>query len=134
MFNIKHTAHIYIYWKTGENNFLGRGHESNRILSTSLLIAIWLRDCRQITFGTLNRFCLFSKTPPPPHPLFLTDNITMDRMPTKIKWKVHTFFYIVCQVLKVLLIKICKMQPADLLFLFVFISFYISRYSFFTNF
>ena len=32
--------------------------------------------------------------------------------------------------MKVLLIKICKIQPADLLFLFVFISFYISMYHF----
>ena len=47
----------------------------------------------------------------------------MDRRLTKI-------FYIVFQVLKVLLIKICKMQSLDFLFLVVFISFYISRYHF----
>ena len=35
-----------------------------------------------------------------------------------------------CQVLKLRLIKICKMQPPDLLFLFVFISFYVSSYHF----
>ena len=56
-------------------------------------------------------------------PLFLTDNIKMDGILTKI-------FYIVFQVLKVLLIKICKIQSLDLLFLVVFISFYISRYHF----
>ena len=39
-------------------------------------------------------------------------------------------FHIVIQILKVLLIKICKIQPPDLLFLFVFISFYFSRYHF----
>ena len=39
-------------------------------------------------------------------------------------------FFIVFQVLKVLLMKICKMQPIDLLFLVVFISFYISRIAF----
>ena len=39
-------------------------------------------------------------------------------------------FYIVFQVFKVFLIKICKMQPPDILVLFVFISFYISRYHF----
>ena len=39
-------------------------------------------------------------------------------------------FYIMFQVLKVLLIKICKIEPADLLFVVVFISFYISRYHF----
>ena len=43
----------------------------------------------------------------------------MDRILTKI-------FYIVFQVLKVLLIKICKIQSLDFLFLIVFISFYIS--------
>ena len=79
-----------------------------------------LRDCRQITFVTLNGFCQLTKTPTP---LFLMDNIKMDRILTKI-------FYIVFQVLKVLLIKICKIQSLDLLFLVVFISFYISRYHF----
>ena len=39
-------------------------------------------------------------------------------------------FYTVFQVLEVLLIKICKIQPLDLLFLVIFISFYINRYHF----
>ena len=39
-------------------------------------------------------------------------------------------FYIAFQVLKVSLIKICKVELSDLLFLVVFISFYISRYHF----
>ena len=43
-------------------------------------------------------------------------------------------FYIVFQVLKVLLIKIFKMQPLDLLLLVVFISFYMSRYLFIQSF
>ena len=47
----------------------------------------------------------------------------MDRKITKI-------FYTVFQVLKVLFIKICKMQSLDLLFLVAFISFYIRRYRF----
>ena len=51
------------------------------------------------------------------------DNNKKDRILTK-------FFYIVFQILKVLLIKICKIQPLDLLFLVVFISFYIIRYHF----
>ena len=38
-------------------------------------------------------------------------------------------FYIVFQVLNVL-IKICKLQPPNLVFLFVFISFYVNRYHF----
>ena len=47
----------------------------------------------------------------------------MDRKITKI-------FYTVFQILKVLFLKICKMQSLDLLFLVAFISFYISRYHF----
>ena len=65
-------------------------------------------------------------TPTPPKPLFLMDYIKMYRIPTKIKWKIYALF----QVLKLLLIKICKIQLLDLLFLVVFISFYISRYHF----
>ena len=80
-----------------------------------------LRDCWQITFVTPDGFCLLSNKNPTP--LFLTDNIKTDRILSKI-------FYIVFQVLKVLLIKICKIQSLDLLFLVVFISFYISRYHF----
>ena len=47
----------------------------------------------------------------------------MERVPTKI-------FYIVYQVLKVLLTRICKVESLDLSFILVFISFYISRYDF----
>ena len=43
-------------------------------------------------------------------------------------------FYIVFQVLKIHLTKICKIEPPDLLFLVVFISFYISRYIIFHKF
>ena len=56
-----------------------------------------LRNCREITFVTLNGFCPLSKKT---QPLFLTDNVKMDRILTRI-------FYIVFQVLKVILIKIC---------------------------
>ena len=58
-----------------------------------------LRDCRQITFVTLNEFCLLSKKKSTP--MFLTENIKMDRILIKI-------VYIAFQVLKVLLRKICK--------------------------
>ena len=71
-----------------------------------------LRDCWQIIFVTFNGFCPFKQKKPTP--LFLTDNIKMDRILTKI-------FYIVLQVLKT--------QSVDLLFV-VFMSFYISRYHF----
>ena len=43
----------------------------------------YLRDCQQITFIMLNRFCQLSKKKPTP--LFLTDNIKMDRIPAKIR-------------------------------------------------
>ena len=49
------------------------------------------------------------------------------------QWVFFEFFTLlglVFQVLKVRLIKICKIEPPDLLFLVAFISFYISRYHF----
>ena len=75
-----------------------------------------LKDCQQMTFIMLHRFCLLSEKKTSP-PLFLMDNIKMDKIPTKNMKNVHPF-YIVFQVLKVL-IKICKMQPPDLLLLVV---------------
>ena len=47
-----------------------------------------VRDFQQITFITLNRFCLLSKPLPTLHsptPLFLADNIKLDGIPIKIK-------------------------------------------------
>ena len=64
----------------------------------------------------------------------LIGNIKLDRIPTKIKRKIHAqkkntcSFYTVFQVLEVLLIQICKIQPLDLLFLVIFISFCINRF------
>ena len=40
------------------------------------------KDHRQITFVTLNRFCLLRKTS---QPLFLMDNIKLDGIPSKIE-------------------------------------------------
>ena len=57
-----------------------------------------LRDCCQISFVTLIKFCLLSKKKKPTP--FLTDNIKIHRTLTKIS-------YIVFQVLKVFPIKIC---------------------------
>ena len=86
-------------------------------------------DCRQITFVTLNGICPLSNPLPTPHPLaptltplFLTDKSKINRIPTKVKLKNTYLFHSVFQVLNVLLIKICKIQPPDLLFLFVFSS------------
>ena len=53
-----------------------------------------LRDCQQLTFVTLNRFCPLSK-PPTPHPLSLMDNIKMDKIPTKTKCKIHAPFVLI---------------------------------------
>ena len=43
----------------------------------------------------LNGFCPLSKKKQKPSPLFLTDNIKMDKIPTKIKWKIHTFLHFI---------------------------------------
>ena len=56
----------------------------------------------------------FVRKPPPPS-LFLTVNIKIDRILTKI-------FYIVFQILKILLIKICNIQSLYLLFLVVLLA------------
>ena len=51
----------------------------------------------------------------------LHDKIKMNETPTKIKWKITCMPFLQCicifQVLKVLLIKICKIQPPNLSFL-----------------
>ena len=50
---------------------------------------VMLKDHRRITFVTLNRFCLLSKEN---HPLFLTDNTTLNRTRTKLNKKIHSVF------------------------------------------
>ena len=47
----------------------------------------------------------------------------MDRIPTKIKLKVHALFTYIFDVLKVLLRKIWKIQPPDLLLLWCYCTF-----------
>ena len=50
------------------------------------------RDCRQIIFVTLNRF--FSvKYIPLRQSLLLTENIKLDRIPSKIKCKVRSYWF-----------------------------------------
>ena len=55
----------------------------------------YLGGYQQITFDTLNRFCQFVKqtSHQSPHPPAL-NNINMDKIPTKIKWKIqrHVLF------------------------------------------
>ena len=48
------------------------------------------RDCQQITCAMLYIFCPLSKKTPTS--LFLMVNIKMDRVQTKIKWKIYAFF------------------------------------------
>ena len=90
-----------------------------------------IRDCRQIIFVALNGFCPPVSLPnPPPPTLHVLNEHYQDGKNTKKSMKNTCPFYIVFQVLKVRLIKVCKIQAPDLLFLVVFISFYISRYHF----
>ena len=54
----------------------------------------FLRDCRSTNnFCNAQRILSVKKIPPPQlTPLFLTDSIKMDRIPTKIKCKIHAPF------------------------------------------
>ena len=53
-----------------------------------------------------------------PHPLFLMDNIKMDRIPTKLNEKYIPFLHFISS-FEFTSYKICKIQPPDLLFLFL---------------
>ena len=72
-------------------------------ISNNVWAIFSLRD-HQKKLVTLNRFCPLSK-PPLPHPLFLMDKTKLDGISSKIKLKIHVFWYIAFQVLKVFLIK-----------------------------
>ena len=73
------------------------------------------RNHREITFLMLNRFCLLRKTF---HSQFLMNNIKLDGIPSKIKWKI---FYIVFQ---------GTSYKKLFLVLLTYMSLYISRYLF----
>ena len=60
-------------WRFGQPN---SSHIYLVVQIACTCLFIWLRDCLQITFVTLNGLCPLSKNPPPP--LNLTDNIKMD--------------------------------------------------------
>ena len=96
------------------------------LISVNVWAIFSLRDCQQITFIMLNRFCSLSKLPlpPTPTPLLLTNKTNLDGIPSKIKWKIHVFWYIVFQVLKLLLIKKYKIELVNQ-FLY-FLLFYIT--------
>ena len=81
-------------------------------------------------FVTFNGFWLLSKKALTP--LFLMDNIKLDGMPTKIKWKIQACFTLYFKFtfnFKVLLWKVIRYMYQLFYFLF-YISFYISRYYF----
>ena len=65
-----------------------------------------------------------------PHPPVLNRQYQDGQKTNQNQMKNTCPFYIVFQVLKVILIKISKIQPPDLLYLLVFISFYIGKYNF----
>ena len=76
-----------------------------------------VRDCQQITFVTLNVFCVLGQH--------------HNEQNTNQNQKKNTCrFCTVFQVLELLLIKIYKIQLLDILFIVAFPSFYISRYHF----
>ena len=91
-----------------------------------------LRGCRQIAFVTLNRFFPLGKHRHPHRPPHHVSNGQYQdgQNTNQNQMKNICLFYIAFQVLKERLIKICKAELSDLLFLVVFISFYISRYHF----
>ena len=96
-----------------------------------------VRDHQQITFVTFNWFCLLSKRLYLPPPLSLIDNIKLDSMRSKVKWKMHASYF-------ALYFKLWSKQQwgtsyknfknvedtATISLLIVYISFYISRYIF----
>ena len=75
-------------------------------------------DCQKITFIMLNRFCLLSKKKKKNSPVLKRQNQDGCNINQNQLKNTH-LFHIVFEVLKVLLIKICQMQPLDILFLVV---------------
>ena len=75
-----------------------------------------LSDCQQITLILRNRNCLIAKncclTP-----LFLTDKIKMDRIPTKIKWKIVSLLHCIS------VIKTCMISHQIFYFLLFLLAF-----------
>ena len=82
------------------------------------LVSYQVRDCQQISFVTLNRFCQLSKKKP--HPLFLTDKIKMDGI-SKLK-NTH-LFHIVFEVLNALFKKIVRFSHEVFYFLLLLLDF-----------
>ena len=92
---------------------------------------VYVSTHQQITFSMLNRFCQLSKTRPPPQ--FLVDIIMLEEYQAKLNESTH-LFYIVFQVLKVLLIFSFIIQSPVLSVLIVLHQFLHQQMSFFTTF
>ena len=90
-----------------------------------------LRDPQQITFIMVNRFWPLSKKPFT-H-LFVTDNIKLDGMPTKIKLKIQACFTLYFKFWEGTSVKSYEIQLPVLLFL-VLHQFLYQQISFFYNF
>ena len=97
----------------------------------------YLRDCWQITFVTLNRFCLLSNPPPLPTPFFWRTISWWIVYQTKPNEKCMPFLHYIMKVLLYFYIMFWRYflqkfarQPPDFLFIVDFISFYTSRYYF----
>ena len=83
---------------------------------------LYVRDHQRITFAPLNRFILLGKNLSTP--LFLTNNIKLDEIQTKSKWKIQIVnLHCISSFEGSSFIKICKIQP-----LLFSIGFYVSRY------
>ena len=87
-----------------------------------------LRGPQQITFIMRIRFWSLSKKSF--IPLFLTDNIKLDEIPTKIKLKIQACFTLYLSFEKVLVSNVIRCSYQFFYFLFC-INFYIRRYHFF---
>ena len=72
------------------------------------------RDCRQMTF-----VCYAKNN----HPLFLTDNIKIDRITTKIKWKIHAPFSFYVRSLRYFLWKFVRYSRQIFYFLLFLLAF-----------
>ena len=75
-------------WRFGQPN---SSHIYLVVQIACTCLFIWLRDCLQKTFVTLNGLCPLSKNPPPPSKL---NGQHQDgySIPNKIKWKMHALF------------------------------------------
>ena len=69
-----------------------------------------------MTFVTVNRFCFLQVYINSP-PLFLMENIKLNGIQTKIKWKILVLFTLHFKIYRcIILIKIYKIEPPVLLF------------------